>query len=303
MVLSWSGGKDSALALARLRADPHIEVVGLLTTMTAGYDRVSIHGVRRSLLHAQAEALALPLQEVTLAPESSNDAYDAALADALGEVRARMPDVRRVTFGDIFLEDVRQYREDRVRALGFGALFPLWGESTNALARELFAREIEARLVCVDTQVLPAAYAGRRYDATLLAELPGEVDPCGERGEFHTFVSAGPGFRQPVPYSVGDVVLRDERFAFCDIVPDRWWGVEHQGRDSFLYKEPVAGRVEQIRVDGEMLDGTPHHVIYFPSEGEWNRRYPRWAQGRRTEIIGRITGELRPPDYEYHYQE
>lgn len=220
MVLSWSGGKDSALALARLRADPRIEVVGLLTTVTAGYDRVSIHGVRRSLLHAQAEALALPLQEVTLAPVSSNEAYDAALADALGELRARMPGVKRLAFGDIFLEDVRHYREERLAALGFGAIFPLWGESTGDLAGEVFAREIVARLVCVDTQVLPADFAGRRYDAALLDELPAGIDPCGERGEFHTFVSAGPGFRRPVPYSVGEVVLRDERFAFCDLLPD-----------------------------------------------------------------------------------
>lgn len=220
VVLSWSGGKDSALALARLRADPQIEVVGLLTTVTAGYDRVSIHGVRRSLLHAQADALALPLQEVTLAPESSNEAYDAAFADALGELRARMPQVNRLAFGDIFLEDVRQYREERVAALGFGALFPLWGEPTSDLAREVFAKGIEARLVCVDTQVLPAAFAGRRYDAALLAELPAGVDPCGERGEFHTFVSAGPGFKRPVLYTLGEVVLRGERFAFHDLLPD-----------------------------------------------------------------------------------
>jgi uncharacterized protein (TIGR00290 family) len=219
VILSWSGGKDSALALARLRDDPRIEVAGLLTTVTAGYDRVSIHGVRRSLLHAQAEALGLPLHEVTLAPESTNDAYDAALASALGELRARMPRVKRLAFGDIFLEDVRRYREERVEALGFGALFPLWGEPTSDLAREVFASGIVARLVCVDTQVLSAAFAGRPYDAALLAELPTGVDPCGERGEFHTFVSAGPGFRHPVPYTVGEVVLRMERFAFCDLLP------------------------------------------------------------------------------------
>jgi uncharacterized protein (TIGR00290 family) len=219
VVLSWSGGKDSALALARLRADPRIEVAGLLTTVTAEYDRVSIHGVRRTLLHAQADALGLPLQEVTLAPQSTNDAYDAALARALGELRERMPEVKRLAFGDIFLEDVRRYREERVEALGFGATFPLWGEPTSDLAREVFASGIVARLVCVDTQVLSADFAGRPYDAVLLAELPADVDPCGERGEFHTFVSAGPGFRRPVPYTVGEIVLRDGRFAFCDLLP------------------------------------------------------------------------------------
>ncbi|HEX8671946.1 MAG TPA: hypothetical protein VF710_08665 [Longimicrobium sp.] len=224
VVLSWSGGKDSALALARLRADARVEVAGLLTTVTAEYDRVSIHGVRRSLLHAQAEALGLPLQEVTLAPHSTNEAYDAALASALGELRARMPEVRRLAFGDIFLEDVRRYREERVEALGFGALFPLWGEPTHDLAREVFASGIVARLVCVDTQVLSAAFAGRSYDAALLADLPADVDPCGERGEFHTFVSAGPRFRHPVPYTVGEVVLRDARFAFCDLVPSSGQG-------------------------------------------------------------------------------
>lgn len=301
VVLSWSGGKDSALALARLRADPHVEVAGLLTTVTAGYDRVSIHGVRRSLLHAQAEALALPLHEVTLAPNSSNEAYDAAFADALAELRARMPEVKRLAFGDIFLEDVRRYREERVEALGFGALFPLWGESTRDLAREVFASGIVARLVCVDTKVLPAAFAGRSYDAALLAELPAEIDPCGERGEFHTFVSAGPGFRQPVPHAVGEVVLREWRFAFCDLVPPGWWGVGHRGRDAFFYREAVQGRVEQIEIGGEMLVGTPHHVIYIPKEAEWERRYPQWARGRRREIVGRITSELRPPEYEYDY--
>ena len=219
LVLSWSGGKDSALALARLRADPSVEVVGLMTTVTAGYDRVSIHGVRRTLLHAQADALGLPVLEVTLQPQSSNEAYERATADALGEVRQRWPDVRRLAFGDIFLADVRQYREALVGGLGFGSVFPLWGEPSQALADEVIARGFAARLVCVDTQALPAAFAGRAYGAELLRDLPAGTDPCGERGEFHTFVSDGPGFRAPVRYETGEVVLRDDRFAFCDLVP------------------------------------------------------------------------------------
>ncbi len=219
VILSWSGGKDSALALARLRADPRIDVAGLLTTVTAGYDRVSIHGVRRALLHAQAKALGLPVHEVTLQPESSNQAYDAALARALGELRQRRPGVRRVAFGDIFLQDVRQYREERIAALGFEGIFPLWGEPSADLAREVIACGIRARLVCVDTHALSAAFAGRAYDAELLAELPDGIDPCGENGEFHTFVSAGPGFRAPVEYRVGEVVMRGGRFAYCDLVP------------------------------------------------------------------------------------
>ena len=219
IILSWSGGKDSALALARLRDDPRVELAGLLTTVTAGYDRVSIHGVRRALLHAQAVALGLPVHEVTLQPESSNKAYDAALAAALRELRERRPQVRRMAFGDIFLHDVRQYREERVAALGFEGIFPLWGEPPAALAREVIDRGIRARLVCVDTHALSAAFAGRAYDAELLADLPDGIDPCGENGEFHTFVSAGPGFRAPVPYSVGQVVMRGDRFAYCDLVP------------------------------------------------------------------------------------
>ncbi len=219
IVLSWSGGKDSALALARLLNDPRFDVIGLLTTVTAGYDRVSIHGVRRALLHAQAESIGIPVHEVVLQPESSNEAYDAALAVALDRLRLEHPEVRRLAFGDIFLEDVRQYREQRIAASGYGAVFPLWGEATDVLAREVIRRGIEARLVCVDTDALPAAFAGRRYDASLLADLPESVDACGENGEFHTFVSAGPGFREPIPYEVGEVVIRGERFAYSDLVP------------------------------------------------------------------------------------
>jgi uncharacterized protein (TIGR00290 family) len=219
LVLSWSGGKDSALALARLRETEGVEVVGLMTTVTAGYDRVSIHGVRRSLLHAQAAALGLPVHEVVLQPQSSNEAYERATADALALVRERTPGIRRLAFGDIFLEDVRQYRETLVGGLGFGSVFPLWGEAPPDLADEVIGRGIAARLVCVDTQQLAASFAGRAYDAALLADLPAGVDPCGERGEFHTFVSDGPGFREPVRYETGEVVLRDERFAYCDLLP------------------------------------------------------------------------------------
>jgi uncharacterized protein (TIGR00290 family) len=218
LILSWSGGKDSTLALDALRASGRHDPVVLLTSVTAGYDRVSIHGVRRELLRAQAAALGLPLHELELQPESSNEAYDAALAAALGEVRGRYG-ARRVAFGDLFLEDVRRYREERVAALGFEPIFPLWGRDTAALAREFVDRGFRARLVCVDTTQLDAAFAGRAYDARLLDDLPATVDPCGENGEFHTFVSGGPGFTSPVDYEVGEVVMRMERFAYCDLVP------------------------------------------------------------------------------------
>lgn len=219
IVLSWSGGKDSALALAALRANPAVEVVALLTSVTEGYDRVSIHGVRRSLLHAQADSLRLPLHEIVLQPQCSNDAYDAAVARALAEIRTRYPAVRRIAYGDLFLEDVRRYREERIAPLGFEGLFPLWGEPTDRLARDFIARGFEARLVCVDTTQIDGGFAGASYDHDLLDALPTSADPCGERGEFHTFVSYGPGWSRRVAYDVGEKVLRDERFMYCDLVP------------------------------------------------------------------------------------
>jgi uncharacterized protein (TIGR00290 family) len=219
VVLSWSGGKDSSLALAALRDDPRREVVGLLTSITSGYDRVSIHGVRRALVEAQAAALGLPLHEVVLQPASSNEAYETAFAEALERVREAHPDVRHLAFGDLFLEDVRAYRERTLAATELAPLFPIWGLDTTALAHEFVDAGFEASLVCVDTTQLAATFAGRAFDADLLADLPASVDRCGERGEFHTFVSAGPIFDRPIPISVGEVVLREERFAFCDLMP------------------------------------------------------------------------------------
>lgn len=219
VLLAWSGGKDCALALARLREDASVRVAGLLTTVTAEYDRVSIHGVRRALLHAQAEALGIPLHEAVVPPRASNDVYERAMGDALREVRRTAAGIHRIAYGDIHLADVRRYREDLSRAHGFASLFPLWGERPAALAEEVLARGMRARLVCVDTEQLAADFAGRAYDRALLDALPPDVDPCGERGEFHTFVSAGPGFLRQVAYAVGETVVRDGRFAFCDLLP------------------------------------------------------------------------------------
>lgn len=218
IALSWSGGKDSSLALAALRADPRYEVVALLTSVTQGYDRISIHGVRRSLLMQQAQRIGLPLYEVGIAPQSSNDAYEHAFLGAVARIRVEHPGVTQIAFGDLFLADVRAYRERLLVPSGCEALFPLWGQDTAAVAKQFVAEGYEAHLVCVDTTRLSMAYAGRRFDERLLSELPPEVDPCGENGEFHTFVSAGPVFSAPVPVVAGEVVLRDERFAYCDFL-------------------------------------------------------------------------------------
>lgn len=219
MLLSWSGGKDSALALARLRRDPTLHVSGLLTTVTTGYERISIHGVRRTLLHRQAESLHLPVHEIEIPPQSSNEVYEAAWRESLQELPPGLGHARSIAFGDIFLEDVRQYREAMAARHGFRSVFPLWGESTRLLAREVIGDGFAVRIVCIDTEALPASLAGAVYDAAFLDQLPDSVDPCGERGEFHTFVSDGPEFREPVTYEVGDTVMRNDRFAYCDLIP------------------------------------------------------------------------------------
>ena len=219
IVLSWSGGKDSALALQALRADPRYHVVALLTTVTDEYDRISIHGVRRALLERQIQSLGLPLHEIVLRTDSSNELYDAAVATALADVGRQYPAVRRIAYGDLFLEDVRRYREDRLSPLGFEGLFPIWGRSTTALAEQFIEAGFEATIVCVDTTQLDGRFAGRRFDRALLDELPATVDRCGERGEFHTFVAAGPGFSRRVAYTTGERLLREQRFMYCDLLP------------------------------------------------------------------------------------
>ena len=219
VVLSWSGGKDSSLALAALRADDRYEVVALLTSITTGYDRVSIHGVRRELVEAQAAATGLPLYDVTLEPQSSNDAYETAFIAALARIRSAFPFVQHIAFGDLYLEDVRAYRERLVATAAFKPLFPLWGRDTAALAREFVDSGFAATIVCVDTTQLSRSFAGRAFDAALLGDLPATVDPCGEGGEFHTFVHAGPIFGASISMRVGETVFRDDRFAFCDLLP------------------------------------------------------------------------------------
>lgn len=217
VILSWSGGKDSALALHALQHDPSYDVVALLTTVTLGYDRISIHGVRRTLLHDQAERVGLPVHEAELQPASSNDAYEATFLAALRDVRKQHPGVQHIAFGDLFLEDVRAYRERLLGSTDWKPLFPIWGEDTAALARRFVADGFEARLVCVDTTQLDGAFAGRAFDDALLRDLPASIDPCGERGEFHTFVADGPMFDTPIAYRCGQRVLREGRFMYCDL--------------------------------------------------------------------------------------
>jgi uncharacterized protein (TIGR00290 family) len=220
VALAWSGGKDSAVALAALRSDPGVDVVALVTTMTREYDRISIHGVRRSVLEAQVAALDIPLIEVSIPAAASNAIYEQALATALAGLRVRHPGLRHLAFGDLFLADVRVYREQLLAALDWEPLFPLWGRDTAALAAQFVDSGFRAILTCVDTTQLGAEFAGRDFDAALLAALPASVDPCGENGEFHTCVHAGPIFAQPLALRAGEHVLRDNRFEYCDVVLD-----------------------------------------------------------------------------------
>jgi uncharacterized protein (TIGR00290 family) len=214
--MAWSGGKDSAAALWRMQAAGSYEVTGLLTTVTEGYERISMHGVRVSLLEAQAGALGLALHKVIIPPNAGNAAYEAAMEESVAALRQE--GVMAVGFGDLFLEDIRAYRERMMAPTGLKPVFPIWGEETWTLAREVIGAGFRATLCCVDPRVLAPTFAGRDYDLTLLDELPPEVDPCGENGEFHTFVSDGPNFHRPVPLVVGERVER-EGFWFSDLLP------------------------------------------------------------------------------------
>ena len=213
VLLSWSSGKDSAWTLHVLRQQPEIEVVGLLTTLNAEFDRVAMHGTRRSVLEAQAEAAGLPLWIVPLPWPCSNEVYEARMAEACQ--RAVDEGVSAIAFGDLFLADIRAYREEKLRGTGLEPLFPLWEIPTDELARTMIAGGLRAKLTCVDPKKLPASFAGRDFDALLLHDLPPEADPCGERGEFHTCVYDGPMFAAPLRLQGGEVVHRDG-FVFGD---------------------------------------------------------------------------------------
>lgn len=218
VLLSWSGGKDATLALERLQGDSSYRVAGLLTTVTANDDRVGMHGVRRSIVQRQAEGLGLPLYVAQIPAAADNDVYEAAFADALAAARHDEPGLDTIAFGDLFLGDVRAWREAQLARVGWRGLFPLWGEDTASLARHFIARGHRAILCCVDTAQLDAAFCGRDFDAKLLAELPPGVDPCGESGEFHTCVHAGPLWPRPIALLRGEAMLRDARFQWVDLI-------------------------------------------------------------------------------------
>jgi uncharacterized protein (TIGR00290 family) len=218
ILFCWSGGKDSALALHTLLRQTDVRIAALLTTVTEGYDRISMHGVRRELLQRQAESLRLPLHEVFIPPKCGNPLYEARMEEAL--LLYFQQGIRRVAFGDIFLEDLRLYREENLSRVAMQALFPIWKRNTCELIREFHAAQFRSVAVCIDSKVLDPSFAGRELDASFFADLPAGVDPCGENGEFHTFVFDGPIFSRPVDFTLGEVVQRDS-FIFRDLLPEK----------------------------------------------------------------------------------
>ena len=218
VLIAWSGGKDCLMALDRLTADPRWRVVGLLTTVTRQFDRVAMHGIRRDVLQAQARALGLPLIESQLDWPASNASYETAFTASLAAARERWPGLERIAFGDLFLADVRAWREALLQRCGWHGVFPLWGEDTADLARRFVAAGHRAVLTCVDTTRLAADFAGREFDADLLDSLPAGCDPCGEHGEFHTLSHAGPSFTAPLRLERGISVRREDRFQYTDFL-------------------------------------------------------------------------------------
>jgi len=220
VILSWSGGKDAALALHELQRSKEYEISALLTTVTEEYDRISMHGVRSILLERQAASLGVPLDIVLISKNTSNEEYEHKMREILEKHLAA--GISSVAFGDIFLEDVREYREDNLSKIGMRGVFPLWKRDTAQLARTFIDLGFEAVITCVDSEVLDGAFVGRVFDEQLLSDLPSGVDPCGENGEFHSFVYAGPIFPKRILHKKGEVVLRDNRFYYCDLIPVRY---------------------------------------------------------------------------------
>lgn len=217
IIFTWSGGKDSAMALHELKRNAGYEIVALLTTITEDYDRISMHGVRRELLEAQAVSLGIRLEKVLISTQSSNEDYESRMRAALEQYKAK--GVSSVAFGDIFLEELRRYREDNLAKIGMKGIFPLWKRRTSDLARDFIHAGFRAVITCVDSEALDKRFAGREFDKAFLSELPSGIDPCGENGEFHSFVYDGPVFKNWLRHTRGEMVLRDQRFWYLDLVP------------------------------------------------------------------------------------
>jgi uncharacterized protein (TIGR00290 family) len=216
ILFCWSGGKDSAMALHTLLQQKHFRVVALLTTITETYDRIAMHGVRRELLKRQAHSIGLPLHQVLIPPQCVNAIYEARMEEALRLFYNQ--GVRTVAFGDIFLEDLRVYREKNLARIGMTALFPIWKRDTRELIRRFHEQHFRAIAACIDSKILDPSFAGRELDDSFFRDLPPRADPCGENGEFHTFVFDGPIFQSPIPIRTGEIVNRDG-FIFCDLLP------------------------------------------------------------------------------------
>jgi uncharacterized protein (TIGR00290 family) len=217
VILSWSGGKDSCMAAYQLLASQKYQIASLLTTVTEEYDRISMHGVRRSLLEQQADSLGVPLHPIAIPKDCPNEIYEARMREAVEHFKAR--GITKVAFGDLFLQEVKQYRDERLAQAGMTGLYPIWMRDTAELVRTFIGLGFRAILCCVDTQAIDASFAGREIDQALLEDLPDSADPCGENGEYHSFVYAGPIFKRPIPCRAGERVLHSARFNYCDIVP------------------------------------------------------------------------------------
>ncbi len=217
ILLSWSGGKDSSLVLYQLSNDSNYKIKSLITTVTDNFNRISMHGVRTSLLDRQANSLEINVEKVFISQNCSNEEYESNLEKTL--LKYKKTGVRVVAYGDIFLEDIKNYRINHLKKLNMTAIFPIWKENSQKLASKFINLGFKAVVVCVDSKHLNKDYVGKEFDNSFLSELPSQTDPCGENGEFHTFVYDGPIFNSPVSFNIGETVLRDNRFYYCDLVP------------------------------------------------------------------------------------
>ncbi len=216
--VSWSGGKDSTLALNEILNNTDYEVRSLITTVTEGYDRISIHGARNELFEQQVESIGLPLHKVSIPKDSTNNQYESALKKVL--LKFKNQGINEVVFGDIFLEDVKKYRDELLDKLDMKGIYPIWKVDSKELARKFIELGFNAVTTCIDSQQIDKKFAGREYDSEFLNDLPNSADPCGENGEFHTFVNDGPLFDKKIEFTKGEIVFRDNRFYYCDLIPN-----------------------------------------------------------------------------------